>query len=189
MKLKAAALAAADSAADDLVVILDVSEMKFKSVTKAELAKMFRTAPEGVALPWTWDSGVAANPGTGKMRFNHATIASATGLEISETAFGGVAGANLLALATAGSLIIVRKVTGDGTQLAVFRAGATTDNGTHRSIVVTHVYSAGSIDDEDLVNVSILPTSFDKASIAGYSAVATQTLKHISGTLTWVTDA
>jgi hypothetical protein len=32
------------------------------------------------------------------------------------------------------------------------------------------------------------PVSLDLTAVAGYDAGETQTLKHISGTLTWVTD-
>ena len=158
-------------------------------MTALEVLGDLQLQDAGPSLAWTFDEGTAANPGAGKVRLNHATVASATGLEISETSKAAIAASNFLALLTPGSTLVMRKTRGDNSQVAIFTAGATTDNGTHRSIVLTHVFSNGTFTDEGEVLLTILKTTFEKSTIAGYSAVATQTLKHISGTLTWVTDA
>lgn len=156
----------------------------FKTLSLTEMLKLFRNAPGSIAFPWTWDSGTAANPGAGKVRFNHATLASVTGLEISETAAGSLAASGLLDLLTAGSLLKVTPASGDGTTFLLAKVGATTDNGTHRSIVLTHVASNGTFVDEETVLVAA-----NAPTIPAISGSGTKKLQSIDGVLTWTTDS
>ena len=62
----------------------------------------------------------------------------------------------------------------------------------YTAVAVTDTDVSALVDDTESDTRSSLDTLYDFATIApaitGYSGAATQTLKHVSGTLTWVTD-
>lgn len=206
------ALEAADIADETQMLVL--SDNRLATVPRSELQAIAQTSG-GVTLPWkfgtaTTNAAIAASD----VRLNNAAAASATTIFIHETSLLAVAASAFLSLLVKGSRLVLRKRNGDGSQLQIFSVVSNTDSGTFRTVVVTHVFGNGEFaaDDEVLVTLLGAPLpalpadnvtkvlrsvngtqsydgiDFDKTAFAGYNGAATQTLKHINGVLTWVTD-
>ncbi|NDD75634.1 MAG: hypothetical protein EBZ40_11765, partial [Gammaproteobacteria bacterium] len=114
-------------------------------------------------VPYVWDSGTsAADPGTGRLRFNNATLSSATTLYISETGATSESLASWLASWTSqgaspfGTLYIV-KIGAVGNQ-AIFNVTSTmTDVGSYQSCTISFVSSTGSFSNGDPIGVLWVP--------------------------------
>jgi len=112
-----------------------------------------------VPIDYTWDTGTsAANPGTGKIRANNATLSSATALYINET---DRLGNNLATLiqqwddtsnSIKGQLIIV-DTTAPAKRVYFNVTGAVVDNGSYDTITVAYVAGVTSL---TAVNVAIM---------------------------------
>lgn len=110
-------------------------------------------------VPYTFDSGTsAADPGSGKLRLNHATPSSATAMYISET------GANAEPLgpyletwddsnATVKGRLHFYKIGAVGTFAIYALSGTVTDSGAYKSLTLSHVTSNGSFSAGDAVSV------------------------------------
>lgn len=116
------------------------------------------TGPQS-GIKWTFNSSTSnADPGSGKLAFNNATLASATALYISETDADSNGLAALLATwddASAtikGTLTIEKENT--PTSFAVFSiTGTLTDNGTWDTFTLAHVASGGSFANNDTLRL------------------------------------
>jgi hypothetical protein len=99
---------------------------------------------------YTWDTATAdADPGSGKLRANNATLASATLLFVSETDANGAALASLIATWDDSSNTVRGTLTlrdlADVANYAIFSVtGANSDAGTYDKIAVTFVNGGGS---------------------------------------------
>jgi hypothetical protein len=180
-RARAAVLASALVSTDRFLVMRG---NEFVTLTKAEMQNFLRNAPGELSVPLLWDVGTAANPGAGKMRFNHATLASVTGLEISEVGTGSLDIVPFLAKMVKGAMVKITKSNSDGSTYWLGTVTSVTDNGTHRSVVVVYVSSAGTFADEDEVLLTVSNTQIPALPGAG-----TYTLKSIDGVLTFVVDA
>lgn len=110
-------------------------------------------------LQYAWNTATSGDPGTGKLLVNHATLASATALNIYETdAYGAGVGAFLAtwddSTSTIKGFIHVAKVGAPGTYAIFSVSGTLTDNGSYDTFTVAHVSSAGTLANGD--NVSVL---------------------------------
>ncbi|RWE78800.1 hypothetical protein [Mesorhizobium sp.] len=105
----------------------------------------------------------AADPGSGKLRFNNATLSAATALYLSETTnqSQGIA-AYVAAWFGSGSTIkgtlrLIKEL--DPSVFAIFNiTGSLTDNGTWDTVTVAHLASAGALVDNDLVRIEFVRT-------------------------------
>ena len=122
------------------------------------------------AIEYKYDTGTSmADPGTGEIRFNHATIASATNIAVSNAtnASGNPDISPFIvtwddSTSTIKATLTIRE-TGYPQNFAVFNiTGTITDNTSWLQIPVTHVASGGSWSSADVLRVS-----FSRAGNAG----------------------
>lgn len=114
-----------------------------------------------VAIDYTWDTGTtAADPGTGKVRANNATLSSATALYMSETDRLGNGLAALIQSwddstnSNPKAILEVIDLTTPANRVYFTVTGAITDGGTYDTIPVAYKSGATSL---TAVNVAILP--------------------------------
>lgn len=114
----------------------------------------------GAGLPFTFDgaSTADANPGTGKLRVNHATPASITKIYISESDSNAVSVAAAEAIwddsttTNARGYLIVRDIATPANFLEFVIVGANVDASSYKKIDVTYVAGGGLT---DLANISV----------------------------------
>lgn len=128
---------------------------------------------------YLFNSATAADPGTGKFLFNHATFLSATQLLISETDGNANGLAALLATlddSTSANkcLAVCQKASGAG-YFAFYITGTITDNGTYDTFSITPISSGGSIANNDIFFVSFARVGDAGATGSPGSAGATGT--------------
>jgi len=123
-------------------------------------------------LSYTYSSSTtASDPTSGKLKFNNATLSSATALYISETdANANVIGAELAtwddSTATVKGTLKAYK-SNDPTKFAVFQiTGSVTDNGTWDTFNLTYVAGGGAFSDGDPLTLTFARTG-DNPSIIG----------------------
>jgi hypothetical protein len=108
------------------------------------------TIPRGDAGPgsfgirYTLSTSTSSGPGAGLLRLNNASPASATQLYVSETDRNGAAIASLLGTIANGSPIQILDES-DPLAFAYYTVTSSTDNGTDRTLAVTHVASNGTL--------------------------------------------
>jgi hypothetical protein len=147
---------AVDTAADLVETAADV--------VLAEAAKVAAEASTGaMAWKYTFDSSTTmADPGTGDIRLNHATLASVTALAFDATSAdtGNPDVSDLIASIDDGTnsthegYIFVRKSGTPGTFMAYNVTGAIVDNTGWLQVPVTHAASAGSLSGSDVLYIS-----------------------------------
>jgi microcystin-dependent protein len=127
-------------------------------------------------LLYTWDTGTtAADPGTGKLRVNNATVASATALYINETGADGCGYGPLIATwddstATNKGKLHIYKV-GSLSTFAIFTiTGTLTDSGTYDQLSLTYVTGNGTFASGDQLAVIFVPNG--DAGAAGSTGAA-----------------
>lgn len=101
-------------------------------------------SPPGFGFKYTFSSTTTASPTTGQLRLNNAASASATILYVHETDRNSKGIASLLNLITPGTGIFVVSEA-DPSIYAYYTATSNTDNGSDRSIGITHVASNGTL--------------------------------------------
>jgi hypothetical protein len=108
------------------------------------------TIPRGDAGPgsfgirYTFSTSTSSGPGAGLLRLNNAAPASATQLYVSETDRNAAAIASLLGTIANGSPIQILDES-DPLAFAYYTVTSSTDNGTDRTLAVTHVASNGTL--------------------------------------------
>lgn len=108
------------------------------------------TIPRGDAGPgafgirYTFSTSTSSGPGAGLLRLNNASPASATQLYVSETDRNGAAIASLLGTIANGAPIQILDES-DPLVFAYYTVTSSTDNGTDRTLAVTHVASNGTL--------------------------------------------
>jgi hypothetical protein len=108
------------------------------------------TIPRGDAgagafgIRYTFSTSTSSGPGAGLLRLNNASPASATQLYVSETDRNGAAIASLLGTIANGSPIQILDES-DPLAFAYYTVTSSTDNGTDRTLAVTHVASNGTL--------------------------------------------
>ena len=131
------------------------------------------TIPQGNAgagafgIRYTFSTSTSSGPGAGLLRLNNASPASATQLYINETDRNGAAVASLLSSLTAGSPVQVLDES-DPAAFAYYNVTSVTDNGSDRTLAVTHVASAGTLAGAVTLNWGLAGS----AGAAGASAVS-----------------
>ncbi len=119
-------------------------------------------AVNGLAM--TFDTGTAAaDPGAGRLRFNNATLASATAFYISETGYFGEDIADLLgtwddSTSTVKGTLKIYKVGAPANFAAYSLTGSMTDSGAYRSGSLTYVDGAGTFANGDPIGVQFTRT-------------------------------
>lgn len=133
------------------------------------LTQWFQRA--GPRLQWQYiNTTTAADPGSGKLRFNNGTIASATAIYISETDAAGLAVGPEIGswddyAAPVRAILTVRNLL-DPAKFAVFSlTAAITDNGTWDTLTVAHVASSAS----PLANLDPLTIEVTRTAPAGWA--------------------
>ncbi|MEK9748662.1 MAG: hypothetical protein VW443_02885 [Pseudomonadales bacterium] len=118
-----------------------------------------------VAFPYGFDTGTSmADPGTGEMRFNHATPSSVTAV-----AFSNVTNSTgnpdisdyIMTMDDSsstlnGHMIFVKQ--GAPANFAIYTVGACTDNNAWLQVNLTHVDSSGTFDGGDTIRVQFVRT-------------------------------
>jgi hypothetical protein len=108
------------------------------------------TIPRGDAgagafgIRYTFSTSTSSGPGAGLLRLNNASPASATQLYVSETDRNGAAIASLLGTIANGAPIQILDES-DPLAFAYYTVSSATDNGTDRTLAVTHVASNGTL--------------------------------------------
>ena len=130
--------------------------------TNAETAEANAVAAANtIGFKYTFSSTTTmADPGTGLIRFDNATVASVTNIAISglTAATGNPDISDFIALwddatSTRSAMLTIR-TSGEPGSLAVFAVtGTVTDNTTWLQVGVTHIASAGSIDNTDTLYI------------------------------------
>jgi hypothetical protein len=127
-------------------------------------------APPILGIPYAYSSTTAsADPGSGTLRLNNTTLASATALYISETDGLGRAIAVLIATwddGAAKAQLTISK-TSDPTKFAIFNVtGTNTDNGAWDTVNLGYVTGSGALANGDAVTITPLMAG-PAASISG----------------------
>lgn len=121
---------------------------------------------------YTFDTGTTdADPGSGKLRYNDATVASVTGIYVSETdGYGANIAAAILALPVNSNLYIYK--IGSPATFAYFTMGATgTDGGTYDKLLsLTHVASNGTFSNGD--SLALVPFRAGATGATGATGAA-----------------
>jgi hypothetical protein len=108
------------------------------------------TIPRGDAgagafgIRYTFSTSTSSGPGAGLLRLNNASPASATQLYVSETDRNGAGIASLLGTIANGASIQILDES-DPLAFAYYTVTSSTDNGTDRTLAVTHVASNGTL--------------------------------------------
>lgn len=98
----------------------------------------------GFGLRYTFNASTSAGASSGQLRLNNAASASTTQLFISETDRNGVGVASLLGtIANNSRLLITREA--NTTAYAYYTLTSQTDNGSDRTLAVTHLASNGTL--------------------------------------------
>lgn len=156
----------------------------------------------GSKFPWTFDSATgSADPGSGKVRFNNATLSSVTQIYISNTDSSSASKTSFIASfddethdtqysADYGYIRIWNQADSDSnTNYVVFKlTGAVTNNGAWTTVPVSYVANGGTISNTNPLyvqsnNVDIYSRLLD----AQYDPVSNRIFciyKHVSGSLT-----
>ena len=171
-----------DAVAADLVPYYDVDGGSWEKSTITNLALQGPTGPTGPGgstgptgpaganpqLAMTWNSSTSdADPGAGKIAFNHATLASVTILYVDDA---DDAAADISAYvqswddsshsANRGFVTVTKE--GTASTYALYKvSGAVTDASGYTKVPVTHVVSSGSFSDTDGVSVVFARTGDD----------------------------
>jgi hypothetical protein len=98
----------------------------------------------GFGLRYTFSTATTSPPASGQLRFNNATYASATSIFVHETDRNSASVAALLGAIADGSPLLVIDENDPGA-FAYFTLTSQTDNGSDRTLAVTHVASAGTL--------------------------------------------
>ena len=151
------------------------------------------TGASGVAgLAMTWESTTSeADPGAGKIAFNHATLASVTELYVDDAddasadISGFVQSWDDVSNASARGYVTVTKE-GTPSTYAVYKVtGAVTDASGYTKVPVAHIVSSGSFSDDDGVGVQFVASGADgTGDIEGVTAGTNLSGGGTSGTVT-----
>lgn len=107
--------------------------------------------------PLAWDTGTtAADPGSGRVRVDNATPASATTLYISETDQWGADISGVLGSLSSGCLIKLSKVGAQANYLLLRASGTTSDAGSYRSLSFSVISAIGSFSNNDQLAFEIV---------------------------------
>ena len=107
----------------------------------------------GFGIDFAFDSGTTATPGSGEVRINNASPASATEIYVSETDNNSVDVSSVLGLINLGSPLQIIKAN-DSTTFALFEVTSITDNGSDRTYGVTALANNGTFVDTDIVRLT-----------------------------------
>lgn len=120
--------------------------------TGSQGAQGFQGLYGGDSLHWTFSSTTTnADPGSGNLRLNNATMSLVTFIWVSETAGGGVAAANFFEQMANGDIIKVTAAT-DSTRFGIWVVGGLPfDSGTWRQVSLTSVLLSGSFTNGETV--------------------------------------
>jgi hypothetical protein len=111
------------------------------------------SATSGFGFKYTFSSTTTSGPSAGQVRLNNAASASATQVFIHETDRNSKAIASLLSLIGAGSgLMLVSE--SDPSLYAYYTVTSSTDNGSDRTLAVTHVASNGTLTGNVTVSIA-----------------------------------
>src|SRR5262245_17984930 len=117
------------------------------SVLKGGLVTLIGPGPP-VSSTGYWNfvaATTASDPGSGKLKFNNAVVASATASYLSDTTSAGTDATQVLSSLRTGDTVYVQD-RGNSANWARFTlSGGPTDNGAWFTLPVTHVSSAGSV--------------------------------------------
>lgn len=98
----------------------------------------------GFGLRYAYNASTSAGAGSGQLRLNNAASASATQLYLSETDRNGTGVASLLeTISNSSRLLVTREA--DTTTYAYYTLTSQTDNGSDRTLAVTHLASNGTL--------------------------------------------
>ena len=98
----------------------------------------------GFGIRYAYNASTSAGAGSGQLRLNNGASASATQLYVSETDRNGIDVASLLGtIANNSRLLITREA--DTTTYAYYTLTSQTDNGSDRTLAVTHLASNGTL--------------------------------------------
>ena len=125
-------------------------------------------------IPWNFDTSTSmADPGTGDVRLNNATLASVTAIAISASSAASgnpavgpwVLAWDDLGTAAARGYLVIRKTSAPQNYAIYKVTGSVTDNTTWMQLAVTHVSSAGSFSNTDGLSVQFTPAATDSGAL------------------------
>lgn len=129
---------------------------------------------------WTWDTATAmADPGSGDVRLNNATLASVTAMAISANSAetgnpdlsAWIAAWDDAGNAGANGQIVIKKATAPE-NVAFYNIGSVTDNTTWLQVGLTHVASTGSFSASDVLSIQFSPAGADGGGSGDVTAAA-----------------
>jgi len=145
-------------------LIDDVATVAAQVVTNAAIAENAADdARTAGGFSYLWESTTTnADPGTGKVKANHATLASATAIYISETTNAAQSIAAIIqswddSTSTVKGYLRISKQADLSVYAFYSVSGTVTDGGTWDTITVTYVAGNGSLADDDAVSVQFVP--------------------------------
>ena len=131
----------------------------------------------GFGLRFTWSSSTSPTPTSGQLRLNNASPGSATAIYVSETDRNSVGISALLAAITDGSPLLLMDEN-DDTAYAYYTLTSQTDNGSDRTLTVSHVASgAGAFSDAVTLAFAAKGAEGDPGSTGSVSAASALTLE------------
>lgn len=126
-------------------------------------------------LNYTYSSTTSVGPASGTFRLNNATHASATSMYLSETDAGSTDRSAALTAATAtvgtGTTVTIRSYDDPALVYRTYTVTAASDSGNYRTLTVSYLTGAGTLDNSDRCFVTISIAGNYVGSLAGDDAV------------------
>lgn len=155
----------------------NVSVLFVRAGAKGDTGSTGATGATGVdaGIRWNFDSSTSmADPGTGDLRLNHATLSSVTAIAVSDLCGeSGNPDVSTFVLAWDDSTntshrgtLVIKKTTAPQNFAIYSVTGASTDNSGWTELAVTHVQSSGSFSNTDALSVAFARTGNVGAAVA-----------------------
>jgi hypothetical protein len=156
--------------------------------TSAIAFSLLDGADASQAIRWQFDDATAmADPGSGLIRFNNATVASVTAIAIDDTSINSGDVSAYVATwddstSTVKGTLTIRKGGAFGVY-AIFSVTGLTDNAGWSQVTVAHISSAGSFSDGDDIFVSFVSSgSIGDGDVTGPASATNNALVQFDGT-------
>ncbi|MES2346602.1 MAG: hypothetical protein V4641_03435 [Pseudomonadota bacterium] len=175
--------------ADVVLTHADVVTTGVSAAAAAASATAADTAAQAAGVKWAFDSSTSmADPGTGDLRMNDATVASVTAIAVSasSSASGNPDLSDYVATwgastATIKGTLLLRK-SGTPATFAIFSVtAAVTDNSTWLQLTVSHVASSGAWSAADVIYAAFVRTGNNADFMADGSVPMTGDLQMTTG--------
>lgn len=138
----------ANQVTQELVNVITAAGLAPSEEQSDQLLKSIRGLRGGAGVGfglWDWSVGTAGDPGAGKVALNNANPALATQVMLAEVSAEGADYSMVLSAAQAGDTLYLQPRDGAALGHRFKVTGAAVDNGSYRTIPVTHIAGSGGL--------------------------------------------